>query len=312
MPPRRGTTAWTRGPLPSDRIRPPQPAQPAPPAKSDKGKGKAKAAAPEPPRSAAVRKLDELLAGLRSSNPSQHPNHDNNARAAAADSGDCFCQARAHALSEYTPLCTACGLILCSLHPPHRPCPHCAKPLLAPPARAALIVQLEEQRAHTLAEEAAAREREVEEQRAAEGAFPALNPQRAGPGPAPAPGSASQHQVLTVDARTKRIKVESYSAPTPTPTRLLSGGRGTLEEEEEAVDVLPRVPPPPREVEYVRVQRGSATRWADLKGDGAAGGAKYVAPPSLPASSRAQPEHARGRGKGKGKGRPPVPGAPAT
>ena len=223
--------------------------------------------------------------------------------------------ARAHALSEYTPLCTACGLVLCSLHPPHRPCPHCAKPLLTPPARAALIVQLEEQRAHTLAEEATAREREVEEQRLAEGAFPALkNLQLAGSGSGPAPGSAQQqqHRVISVDARTKRVKVESHS--TPTPTRLPLGARGTLGEEGEEVGIdgllAPRVLPPPREVEYVRVQRGSATRWADLKGDGVASGARYVAPPSLPASSRARPEHARGRGKGKG--RPSVPGAPAT
>jgi hypothetical protein len=101
MPPRRGT-AWARGPLPSDRIRPPQPVQPvqpAPPAKSDKGKGKAKAVASEPPRSAAVRKLDELLAAFRSSSSTgltQQPNHDDNnnkrATAAAADSGGCFCQ----------------------------------------------------------------------------------------------------------------------------------------------------------------------------------------------------------------------------
>jgi hypothetical protein len=48
----------------------------------------------------------------------------------------------------------------------------------------------------------------------------------------------------------------------------------------------------------------------DLKGD-SAGGARYVAPPSLHAeSTRAQPEHARGRGKGKT--RPHVPGAATT
>ncbi|KAH9052586.1 hypothetical protein EDB87DRAFT_1835810 [Lactarius vividus] len=57
-------------------------------------------------------------------------------------SDGCFCQARTHALSEYTLLC---GLVLCTLHPPHRPCPHCAAPLLDLAAHAALLVQLEEQ-----------------------------------------------------------------------------------------------------------------------------------------------------------------------
>jgi hypothetical protein len=51
---------------------------------------------------------------------------------------------------------------------------------------------------------------------------------------------------------------------------------GAAPEEGEAP--LSHVPPPPREVEYVRVQRGPATRWVDLKGGAAGGGmAKYVA-----------------------------------
>src|SRR6266403_4415812 len=82
--------------------------------------------------------------------------------------------ARIHALSEYTPLCSSCGLVLCALQLPHRPCPHCTTPLLTPPARAALIAQLEELRAFALKEEAEAHEREAEELRLAEGAFPAL------------------------------------------------------------------------------------------------------------------------------------------
>jgi hypothetical protein len=162
-------------------------------------------------------------------------------------------------------------------------------------------------RAHTLAEEVAAREREAEELRLAEGAFPVLSSQRSGSGattsaPSPsngAPQPPQQHQVLSLGAHTIRVK-------TITTTRMLGSagsGRGTLgeEEEEEVIDeLLSQVPPPPREVECVRVQRGSATRWADLKGDGAGGGAKYVASLSLPDEpSRAQPEHARGRGKGK-------------
>ncbi|KAH9973604.1 hypothetical protein BGW80DRAFT_1308425 [Lactifluus volemus] len=315
MPPRRTTTAWAspRGSLPSDRIRPPQPPQPAPPAKPDKGKGKAKATLRDPPPSAAVRKLDELLAGLRSSSY-QLKNNDNNnknKKATAVDSGGCFCQARVHALSEYTPLCTVCGLVLCALHAPYRPCPHCSEPLLAPPALAALITQLEELRSHTLAEEAAAREREVEELQLREGAFPALNSSSSSALAVPGNGTPNvvlpvpqQHRVLSVDKRTKRVKVESYSA---TAVVVGSVGEGNLGEEEEEDS---RVVAPPREVEYVRVRRGSATRWTDLKGGGAAaGGAKYVASSSLPAEpSRGQSEQTKGRGK-KGKVRHTVPGA---
>ena len=182
-----------------------------------------------------------------------------------------------HELSEYTPLCSSCGLVLCALQPPHRPCPHCAVPLLAPPARAALVAQLEELRACTLKEEEAAREREAEELRLAEGAFPALlSSGGAGAGGAPArgggggAGGGGGRRVLSVDSRTKRIKVESYGV-----------SRSGLESGEEAeADVdgtltpAPRVPHPSWEVEYVRVQRGPATRWVDLKGDVTA---KYVA-----------------------------------
>ncbi|KAH9004428.1 hypothetical protein EDB86DRAFT_3240426 [Lactarius hatsudake] len=283
MPPRSGT-AWT-----SDRIRPPSHKPSAhlvaqPPSKSDKGKGRV--STPEPPRSAAVRKLDELLAGLRSSSaePAQSQRLKDH-RVSSAQDG-CFCQARTHALSEYTPLCTACGLVLCALHQPHRPCPHCTAPLLDPTARAALLVQLEEQRAHTLAEEAAARARAAEELRMAEGAFPALG---GAPGAgAGAGGGGAGARVLSLVGQ--RVVVESYRAASDMRSK------EAAETEEDAEDgVPPRVPPPPMEVEYMRVPRGPATRWV-VSRDGE-GAAKYVAPPPAP---RGQSDR---RGKGKGKAR---------
>jgi hypothetical protein len=75
-------------------------------------------------------------------------------------------------------------------------------------------------------------------------------------------------RVLLVDSRTKRVRVESYSR---------SGGLESEEEDVAEVEagIDERVPPPAREVECVRVQRGPATRWVDLKGDGTV---KYVAP----------------------------------
>lgn len=96
MPPRRGTPWVSHGSLLSDRIRPPS-GSPQP-TKSEKGKGKAKAPTPEPPpRSAAVRKLDELLDGLRSSSTSnqQQPKGKTTTALGAsayADREGCFCQ----------------------------------------------------------------------------------------------------------------------------------------------------------------------------------------------------------------------------
>jgi hypothetical protein len=109
MPPRRGTPWVSHGSLLSDRIRPPS-GSPQP-TKSEKGKGKAKAPTPEPPpRSAAVRKLDELLDGLRSSSTSnqQQPKNETGkvttalSASAYADREGCFCQGT----SAFFPSCT--------------------------------------------------------------------------------------------------------------------------------------------------------------------------------------------------------------
>ncbi|KAI0250635.1 hypothetical protein BJV78DRAFT_1217537 [Lactifluus subvellereus] len=154
MPPRRGTTPWasSRGPLPSDRIRPPELVQPALPAKSEKEKPRCTGSTssllasvhrpllgPPSTRTMMTTKRPRLrlrIQGVASAKvraPLKCPNR-----------RYVYCGAAcAHVLSEYMPLCTT-----------STPCPHCAKPLLVPPACAELIVQLEEQRVHALAEEA--------------------------------------------------------------------------------------------------------------------------------------------------------------
>jgi len=186
--------------------------------------------------------------------------------------------------------------VLCAQQPPHRACPHCAAPLLTPAARDALIAQLEELRARTLAEEEEERCREEEALRLAEGAFPALGgpqhtPQQPLHGAAHGGGSAARgrgeggagagagHRVLLTDPRTNRVVVKSFVRL----SRRAGHGEDELMEQEGAPEEgeapLSRVLPPPREVVYVRVQRGPATRWVDLKGGAAGGGtAKYVAP----------------------------------
>ncbi|KAI9507233.1 hypothetical protein F5148DRAFT_1368574 [Russula earlei] len=261
----------------------PYSAQPIAPSKPGKGEGEGKAmaaAAPDPPRSAAVRGLDEPLAGLNSSESTQ-PSHNKSSQKATTSTGTgaqadpregCFCQARVHALSENTPLCTACGLVLCAFTPATPPLPTLR--WAAPhPARACGAHRA------TLAEEAAAREREAEAVRLAEGVFPILGPspppqqqqqqqqqQLARRGTAPA---GDGYRVLPVDSRTGRVKVDSYPSFLTSSAMLLLPGHGS-ESEEEAAAVFyapsSRVPPPPREVEYVRVRRGPATRWVDLRG----------------------------------------------
>jgi hypothetical protein len=155
------------------------------------------------------------------------------------------------------------------------------------------LAQLEELRAQVLKEEAEVREREAQALRLAAGAFPALSggvgaagvSTRGGGGGGAGgaagggrgarlggggPGLGSGHRVLLVDSRTKRVKVESYSR---------SGGLESEDQEEDVGEAEAgmdeRVPPPAREVEFVRVQRGPATRWVDLKGGD--GTVKYVA-----------------------------------
>jgi len=134
---------------------------------------------------------------------------------------------------------------------------------------------LDERRAHVLKEEGAARARAADELRLAAGAFPTLGGGAAAAQQGSLKGAA---RVLSVDSRTKRVRVvESFRA---------TEEEGGADGDGEVLDGAGAgVPPPPREVQYLRVPRGPATRWAVSK-DGE-GGAKYVAPRG----------HARGKGK---------------
>ena len=100
MPPRRGTPWASRGALISDRIRPSGPSQQA---KSErgkgrgKGKGRANVVTPEPPRSVAVRRYDELIEGLLSSKPTpaaSRPQSIAKKESATEDRDACFCQGK--------------------------------------------------------------------------------------------------------------------------------------------------------------------------------------------------------------------------
>jgi hypothetical protein len=84
---------------------------------------------------------------------------------------------------------------------------------------------------------------------------------------------------LSVDSLTKRVTVGSYGSFSRGKKGRGEEGEGEETEEEGGSETaLSRVPPPPGEVEYVRVQRGPATRWVDLRGASGGSVAKYVAP----------------------------------
>jgi hypothetical protein len=111
MPPRGGTPwASSRGTFLSDRIRPSGASQPAKSGKGQgrvTGKGRANVAAPEPPRSAAVRRLDELIEGLLSSEATPSPSRSQPKtpnKSGTEDRDACFCQGKSSFLSPFFPL----------------------------------------------------------------------------------------------------------------------------------------------------------------------------------------------------------------
>ncbi|KAI0072056.1 hypothetical protein K474DRAFT_1568459, partial [Panus rudis PR-1116 ss-1] len=252
-------TPWTKksSHLPSDRL-PPKPAQAGP-----GGKGKAKQN--ERPKSKEVQKLEELRNGLKNNTNGIDP------------SGGCFCLARVHTLSPYTPGCRSCGLILCSVNKPGYDCPHCRTPLITGAARESLIARIEEEIHETLLKEEQERERAVEEARQAAGAFPALAPSSSTSTPLHAAAAASHpgslqhhpvnqsHKVLSLNSKTRKIKVSSYNAAPPMNTAAIS--KGTVATTEPKEKIPPKVPPPPREVPVASGPPNPERPWARLDGE---------------------------------------------
>ncbi|WWD15834.1 hypothetical protein CI109_100258 [Kwoniella shandongensis] len=144
------------------------------------------------PKSKEVKRLEGMIEDLRKVREGE----------GKVDNGDkvykCFCQARVHELSIYTPLCQSCGLTICSLHPPHLPCPSCAAPLSSPAQIARLILRLENEIEEQEGREDKLRldrERARLERLAAEaggGSFPTLSGGGGGGG-----GASNQHSQQT-------------------------------------------------------------------------------------------------------------------
>ncbi|WVQ98644.1 hypothetical protein IAU59_005775 [Kwoniella sp. CBS 9459] len=145
------------------------------------------------PKSREVKKLEALKEKLRMVKEGE-----GQAKVNLEEGVKCFCQARVHTLSSYTPLCQSCGLVICSLHPAHLPCPSCAHPLSTPAQLARLILRLEVEIENQLAKEERQRQ-EAERERLARlaaeaggGAFPTLGGGGGGGGRASTPVSVGQ------------------------------------------------------------------------------------------------------------------------
>jgi len=194
------------------------------------------------------------------------------------------CIARTHPLSPYTPLCTKCGFILCSLHAPAYPCPHCSNPLTTPPSKDALIDKIKQEIGDLLQREQEERERQKLEHEKAVGAFPTLATSTGYPEPIK---PSQPRKVLSLNQQTRKVTVASYTA-------LSIAAPSSPSSQEEAVY---RVPRPPKEVDYVRGKLAiDGRRWENLRD----GGIVYVPLPVI--------SHPQGSGGGKKKGKR-VPGS---
>jgi len=189
--------------------------------------------------------------------------------------GGCFCQARAHLLSVYIPICRQCGLILCELNLPHFACPHCSSQILSSPVRASLLPRLEEQISACLAKEERDREQEREHARQAAGNFPALRgPHNGAPVatflPRLSPPLNQTHKVLSLNSKTKKVTVSSYAA-SPAPAHPHSHAEDI---EEEPV----RVPKPPSEAAFA-AKLDHSRPWTNLTCED---GIEYIPRPTRP------------------------------
>ncbi|KAI0689495.1 hypothetical protein BC835DRAFT_251979 [Cytidiella melzeri] len=267
--------------LPSDRI---VGHASKPPKQAAKGKQKEVAV----PRSKAVRQLENLRDGLASLGEGI-PVRD--------AKGGCYCQAREHELSTYTPICTTCGLILCSLNLPHHACPHCLATLLTSSARLSLLQTLEQRIAEKLAQEEREREQAIEEARQAAGAFPTLAAAASGTSSILDSHPTNQpHKVLSLNAKTKKVTVASYTQRVPSP--LPSKGASKEHKEPEPT----RTPRPPSEVSFSHKSQNFERPWINLRpGNKPA----YYIPRAVQQIAEASgPSNNSRRKKGKGRGGP--------
>ncbi|WRT67043.1 uncharacterized protein IL334_004009 [Kwoniella shivajii] len=164
--------------------------------RSNSSKGKNRSSAEkiwDTPKSKQVKKLENVKEKLRILKEGEGKIHQDD------NTLKCFCQARVHPLSTYTPLCQSCGLVICSLQLPYLPCPSCSNPLSTPAQLARLILRIEGEIESQLAKEERERE-QIERDRLARlaadaggGSFPTL------------PGSNTSQQQITTSVGGRKV-----------------------------------------------------------------------------------------------------------
>lgn len=284
-------TAWTKkaSSLPSDRIAPrnapkkPKQSANRSPAGSDVG------GVVGVSKSKDVRRLETLRDGLQSLVSSgRTPGKD--------PKGGCFCQgmsipssdqlrahemrlpARSHTLSSYTPVCTNCGLPLCTLNLPIHACPSCRSALLSLPALQALLATVEKELQETLQREEDERRKKEQERQRIEGGFPTLESAGLSTNLAVQAAPPQAHKVLSLNSKTKRVVVSSYTEkPKRTPSSSQAGSRADSPVDLEA-SLPPRVPPPPSQVPLFTI---SANKLKDRPWANAREEVSYVGPARL-------------------------------
>ncbi|KAL5536161.1 hypothetical protein ACEPAF_4266 [Sanghuangporus sanghuang] len=191
----------------------------------------------------------------------------------------CFCLARTHDLSAYCPICTRCGLILCSLNAPCYACPHCSSSLLSSAGKEFLLERLRNDLAEVIEKEEEEADRAREEARQAAGSFPSLN--SANTSQSQQAQQTQTHKVLSLNSKTKRVTVASYT-PAPTPAKA-----STRSETKERDPSPERVPPPPYEIMLAQQPPATGRPWQDARGDG------FIRPLTYTRNPRLDKEHLR-------------------
>ncbi|KAL5508754.1 hypothetical protein ACEPAG_4733 [Sanghuangporus baumii] len=257
-------TPWSQSTLLSDRVKPRNHAANSP---KLKGKGK-ELLMQEAPKSLAVLALETTINQLQSEAGNRRDPKDG-----------CFCLARTHDLSAYCPICTRCGLILCSLNAPCYACPHCSSSLLSSAGKKILLERLRNDLAEVIAREEEEAGRAREEARQAAGAFPSLNSNNTSQ--LQQVQQVQTHKVLSLNSKTKRVTVASYS-PAPTPAKT-----STRSETKERDPSPERVPPPPHERMLAQQPPAAERPWQDVRGDG------FIRPLTYMRNPRLDKEHLR-------------------
>ncbi|ORX39792.1 hypothetical protein BD324DRAFT_234906 [Kockovaella imperatae] len=276
------------------------------------------------PRSKDVKRLEEIREKLLAV-------QEGNGKVQAKPYPECFCQARNHPLSSYTPICQHCGLVVCSLHSVYLPCPSCQNLLFSPAQLARILLTIEMDIKTQLAIEKAERdaiERERQERLVAEsggGAFPTLNGGPPRPTPVPAALPAQERRVLTL-GKGKGGKGRGRATLTTTTIRPIASPSTTPGEPVTPPpdDIYPRPRSPPLDIVRVAKELGRVMQWREeedrpwgkLKAD--KGGGAPLAYVELPIEHFIE-DHVEGRRKaakkkkeGRGVDGRVVPGAAAA